>query len=275
MYVSGKLFIYELKFQMKFSIITVVLNDRENISKTIQSVIGQDVELEYIVIDGESSDGTLDVIEQYRDKLSVFISEKDSGIAAAFNKGLNLVAGDVIGIVNSGDFLEEGALETVEKSFDDGSGIVYGDVQYWTKGRKEYKYAANHKLLNKFMSVNHPAVFVRSSIYERYGLFDENYPLAMDYELMLHFFTKGVTFKYVNQVLSNMALGGVSDSNWRDTYREAYIIRKKYLGYSPGLYSAYLFQLQKRYVSNFVSNSGLEIIKKIYRNKFSTIRKIR
>lgn len=260
---------------MKFTIITVVLNDRENIEKTILSVIGQDADVEYIVIDGESADGTLDIIHKYNDKINILISEKDNGIADAFNKGLRLGTGDIIGIVNSGDFLEDGALKTVEDSFKEGAEVVYGDVQYWKLERKEYRYEANHMLLNKFMSVNHPSVFVRKFVYNQYGLFDENYLVSMDYELMLRFFTKGVTFKYVKRILSNMALGGVSDENWRKAYREAYEIRRKYFGFSLGLYVGYLFQQLKRYLSNLFSASGLEILKSTYRNRFSKIRKVR
>ena len=156
-----------------------------------------------------------------------------------------------------------------------GTEIVYGNVQYWKDDKKEYIYSADHTHLDTFMSINHPAVFVKKSVYKNLGLFDENFPLAMDYELMLRFFTHNIQFRYIDKVLSNMALGGVSDINWRQAYREAYEIRKKYLGGSFKLYIYYLFQVWKRHISNLVSNIGLEHIKTFYRSRFSTIQKSR
>jgi glycosyltransferase involved in cell wall biosynthesis len=259
---------------MKFSIITIVLNDKDNIEKTILSILEQNIELEYIIIDGGSTDGTLDIIKKYEDKINILVSEKDNGIADAFNKGIKLTSGDIIGIVNSGDFLEKDSLSLVYQNFSSNVSIVYGDVQYWDGNKKDYVYSANYMYLNKFMSINHPAVFVRKSIYDNYGLFDEKFPIAMDYELMLRYFVKNVKFQYINKVLSNMSLGGVSDINWKKAYKESYEIRKKYLGFSLKLYLNYLFQVFKRYISNFLSNIGLEKVKKIYRNKFSSIKKV-
>lgn len=259
---------------MKFSIITVVLNDKDNIEKTILSVLNQNIQLTYIIIDGGSTDGTLDIIKKYEDNIDILISEKDDGIVDAFNKGLKLASRDIIGIVNSGDFLEKDALLYVVKNFDKDTDIIYGNIQYFTDDKKDYIYSANHIYLDKFMSINHPAVFVKKTLYERFGLFDKNFPLAMDYELMLRFFVNGAKFKYINRVLSNMSLGGVSDINWQKAYKEAYEIRKKHLGFSFGLYFNYIFQVIKRYISNLLSKVGLEKIKKIYRKKFSTIKKV-
>lgn len=260
---------------MNISIITIVLNDRQNIEKTILSVINQNIKLEYIIIDGGSTDGTLDIIKKYEDKIHILISEKDDGIVDAFNKGLKLVTGDIVGIVNSGDFLEKDALELVLKSFDKDVDVVYGDVQYWDGNIKDYIYSADYCFLDKFMSINHPAVFVKKSVYEKFGVFDKSFPIAMDYELMLRFFVNGVKFKYIDKVLSNMLLGGVSDVNWQKAYKEAYEIRKKHLGSGIRLYVNYLFQVMKRHVSNFLSKIGLEKVKKTYRDRFSTIKKSR
>ena len=260
---------------MKFSIITIVLNDKQNIEKTILSVINQKIDLEYIIIDGKSNDGTLDIIKRYESKINALVIEKDDGIVDAFNKGINLATGDIVGIVNSGDFLEDNALELVVNSFESDIDIVYGNVQYWDGDEKDYIYSADHRFLDRFMAINHPAVFVKKSIYERFGLFDKNFPIAMDYELMLRFFVNNVRFKYINKVLSNMALGGVSDVNWQRAYKEAYEIRKKHLEFSIRLYYEYKFQVFKRYVSNALTKLGLNEVKSFYRNKFSTIKKSR
>jgi glycosyltransferase involved in cell wall biosynthesis len=258
---------------LKLSIITIVLNDKNNIEKTILSVLNQNIELEYIIIDGGSTDGTLDIIKKYQDKIDKIVSEKDDGIVDAFNKGINFASGDIIGIVNSGDFLEKNSLKRIMNSFDIDLDIIYGNVQYWNGDNKDYIYRADYTFLDKFMSINHPAVFVRKTTYNRYGLFDKKFSIAMDYELMLRFFVNGAKFKYINKVFSNMSLGGVSDINWKKAYKEAYEIRKKYLGFSYELYFNYIFQVIKRYISNFLSKVGLEKLKKLYRNRFSTIKK--
>ena len=262
---------------MKISIITIVLNNKQNIEKTILSVLNQkDVDLEYIVIDGGSTDGTLDIIEKYKNNIDVLISEKDNGIVDAFNKGLKVANGDVVGIINSGDWLEPDILTTVMQTFEKTQAdIVYGDVLYWQGDDPEYRYKANHALLKEFMSINHPAVFVKKKIYEQYGLFDETFKVAMDYELMLRFFVNGVKFVYIDKVLSNMALGGVSDVNWRLAYKEAYEIRKKYLGSSLGLYANYIFQVLKRNASNLLVEMGLESLREFYKKHFSKIKKVK
>ena len=257
------------------SIVTIVFNDVEHIEQTITSVLSQDPKnLEYIIIDGGSTDGTVDVIRKYEDAIAYWSSQKDNGIVDAFNKGIKKATGDITGLVNSGDFLEPDTLKKVSEVFESSNAdIIYGDMQYWEKQHKEYIYKANHSLLARFMSLNHPAVFVRKEIYNQYGLFDDTYRVAMDYDLMLRFYSKGAKFQYIDTVLSNMTLGGVSDLNWQLAYHESFNIRKKYLGNSVSLYASYLWQVLKRYVSNAVSKLGLEGIKKFYRTYFSSIKK--
>lgn len=257
------------------TIITIVLNDDKNIEKTLLSVINQNItEFEYIIIDGGSTDGTVDIIKKYENDIAYWSSEKDHGIVDAFNKGIKKATGDIIGLVNSGDFLEPDTLKKVSETFkDNNTDIVYGNMQYWIKNKKEYIYTANHRLLPKFMSLNHPAVFVKKGIYNQYGLFDDRYKVAMDYDLMLRFYSKDAKFIYIDDVLSNMALGGVSDVNWQLAYRESFNIRKKYMGNSLSLYTSYLWQVLKRYMSNTVSKLGLEGIKTFYRTYFSSIKK--
>lgn len=256
------------------SIVTIVYNDVLHIEKTILSVINQTShKIEYIIIDGGSNDGTVEIIKKYDKHLSYWCSETDDGIVDAFNKGISCANGDIIGLVNSGDFLEDGALEKVMDSFDNNTDIVYGNMQYWKDGKKQYIFKADHTLLPKFMSINHPAVFVKKEVYEKLGLFSERYKVAMDYELILRFFKNGARFKYIDTVLSNMALGGVSDVNWKLAYIEAYEIRKKYLGDSILIYLSYLSQLLKRHISNLLSVVGLESIKVFYRKYISSVKK--
>lgn len=262
---------------MKISVITVVLNDVDHIEKTILSVIHQpNIDLEYIIIDGGSSDGTVEIIRHYEKHLAYWVSEPDNGVSDAFNKGLTHASGDIIGLVNSGDFLENDALHKVADTFHHGDiEVVYGNVQYWNATEREYVYKADHTLLAKFMSINHPAVFVKNEIYQKYGMFDQQYRVAMDYELILRFYIKGTKFAYLDTVLSNMALGGLSDVHWKRAYREAYEIRKQYLGGGAGLYSLYIFQILKRTISNDLDSIGLGAIKQWYRQFLSPINKVK
>jgi len=257
------------------SIVTIVYNDVLNIEKTIMSILNQNIKnLEYIIIDGGSMDGTVDIIRKYDTSISYWVSEKDNGIVDAFNKGIMKARGKVIGLVNSADFLEPYTLKKVSEIFtSSNTDIVYGKMQYWKDGEKEYVYKANHKLLTKFMSLNHPAVFVKKDMYDQYGLFDDTYRVAMDYDLLLRFYSKGAKFEYIDSILSNMTLGGISDLNWKLAYRESFDIRKKYFGSSISLYASYLWQIIKRYVSNTVDKLGLPGIKKFFRTYFSSIQK--
>lgn len=260
---------------MKMTIITIVFNDKNHIEQTIRSIIDQQIpHIEYIIIDGGSTDGTVEIIEKYLAHIDLFVSEKDEGIVDAFNKGIRKATGDMIGLVNSGDFLEKGALKKVsDLSQQSNAGVIYGNMQYWLDGKKEYVYKADHHMLPQFMSLNHPAVFVKKEIYDTYGLFDEAYTLAMDYDLMLRLYTQHVKFIYINEILSNMSLGGVSDINWRLAYSQSFAIRKKYLKGTVSLYCSYYWQIGKRYVSNAVDILGLGSIKKVYRLHISPIKK--
>jgi glycosyltransferase involved in cell wall biosynthesis len=260
---------------MKFSLITIVLNDVKNIEKTILSVIGQhNIDLEYIVIDGGSIDGTVDVIRNHEKSLAYWKSEPDGGVSEAFNKGLSCATGDIIGLVNSGDFLEPSILTQVSEAFTNNhTDIVYGNVQYWKDQAREYVYKANHELLPKFMSINHPSTFVRKEVYKKHGYFDTKYKLAIDYELMLRFYLNGVKFFYFDKTLANMVLGGLSDVYWQKAYYEVFLIQKKYFGGSNQLYLYYLSQVFKHYVSNALDRFKCGKIKEWYRKFLSPVKK--
>lgn len=221
---------------MKISVITVCLNSEKTIEKTIQSVVSQEnCDYEYIIVDGMSTDGTLEIIEKYRGKISVVMSEPDSGIYDAMNKGISMATGDIIGIINSDDWYEPGAFALVEKCFrDTNAEVVYGKMNLVdANGQIGVRIPGDIEEIRYIMKISHPTVFVKKSIYQEHGSFRLKYKLAADYELLLRFYTKGVKFQYLERILANFRLGGLSDRRAGECAREALEISSEYLPYAP------------------------------------------
>ncbi|NIJ53718.1 glycosyltransferase family 2 protein [Dyadobacter arcticus] len=207
---------------MKVSILTVVYNGAKTIRQSIESVLKQDYsDIEYIIIDGGSRDGTKEIIESYGEKIAVFVSEPDAGIYDAMNKGIQLATGDIIGILNSDDFYAyQTVISEVAETINFGNFQgVYGDLEYvdavneqivkrkWISG--SYKKGA---FINGWMPP-HPTFFVRKDIYKTKGNFRLDLGSAADYELMLRFVHKGeISIAYIPKVLVKMRIGGVSNS---------------------------------------------------------------
>ena len=205
---------------MKISLITPSYNSARTIARTIESVIAQNYpDLEYIIIDGVSSDNTKDIISSYKDKINIkFISEPDKGIFDAMNKGIKMSTGEVVGILNSDDFFDnENVLATISEVFNDKTtDAVYGDIKYfskdvnkvnryWQTGEyKEYK-------LNNGWSIPHPALFVHKSVYDKCGLFNPDFKLAGDYEFVLRILKiYKINTKYIPKTFVKMYSGGTS-----------------------------------------------------------------
>jgi glycosyltransferase involved in cell wall biosynthesis len=211
------------------SVVTIVYNGIPYIERAIQSVLSQDYAgLQYIVIDGGSTDGTVDLIKKYEGQSFCWLSEPDQGISDAFNKGIKIATGELVGILNADDWYEQGALWEVANAHRAApQAVVHGRLRYWQDAQTPYyEFGGNDSRLKSYMSVNHPTVFVPRVIYEKHGVFDLKYRHAMDYDLMLRFKSAGVQFIYLDTVLSNMLLQGVSDRQWLKTQKEMYSIRK-------------------------------------------------
>lgn len=206
---------------MKVSIITVCHNSESTIESAIQSVLRQDYEsIEYIILDGKSTDNTLSVIEKYRNRISKFISEKDEGMYFAINKGLAMASGDIVGILNSDDFYPyEKIITTVAQEFKTkNTDSVYGDVQYVLKDDTEKIFrhwksrSCNEKLFLRGWMPPHPSFFVKRKCYEKFGTFNTRFTISADYELMLRFLYKQkISSSYIPQVLVKMRTGGISN----------------------------------------------------------------
>ena len=167
--------------KFKFSIITVVLNDKNNIEETINSVINQDVNLEYIVIDGGSTDGTTEILKKYEKFIQLWISEKDEGIFDAMNKGIKYSSGDYIGIINSGDLFSENALKIIQKYIDNKkTDFVFGTVK---KKILKFHYKPNKIFWSfDFYPSHSSGFFIKNDIQKKLGLYDTSFKLSADHD---------------------------------------------------------------------------------------------
>jgi len=206
----------------KVSIITVVFNNREMIKDAISSVLNQTYKnIEYIVIDGLSEDGTVDVIESYGAKITKFISEKDDGIYDAMNKGIALATGDIVGILNSDDFyIDDKVIEKIVKEFENNKiDSVYADLIFVKPEELERtvryydsSYFNPEKFAYGWMPA-HPTFFVKKWVYDKYGVYRTDLIIAADFDLLLRFlYTQKISYSYLQEVLVKMRLGGVSTS---------------------------------------------------------------
>lgn len=209
------------------SIITVVYNAHTTIRKTIESVINQSYRnIEYIVIDGGSTDGTLDIINEYKHKISKFICEPDNGIYDAMNKGIRLSSGDYIALLNADDWYELDAVEIVvkeihNKKFD----VYYGIARILNTNLDTVDiHGCTIDILNR-SSLAHQTCFVSSSVYNEY-LYDTAYRSAADYDFICKLVMNKKSFKFIEKILVNYKIGGMSDSKFGQI--ETYKIRYKY-----------------------------------------------
>lgn len=224
---------------MLVSVLTPCYNSVKTIEKTLECMEKQTYQnIEYIIIDGGSTDGTLEVIEQHRSRLPkqfTLISEKDNGIYDAMNKGIGLAKGQLIGIVNSDDWYEEDTVEQVVKHYQGNPyEVVYGMQRTYLNGKEKATFIYHHDFLPEQM-ITHPTCFVTKDAYKELGVFDLKYRSAADYDLMLRFYeSKKVVFIPIYQVLSNFQLGGMSSSqvgvreNATIRFERGYMSKKKY-----------------------------------------------
>ena len=218
------------------SIVTVVRNRAAALPRAMESVFAQDYSaLEYIVVDGGSTDGTLDVIRRFEDRVEIWTSEPDAGISDAFNKGIAFSRGEIIGILNSDDWYEPRAVSaSVRALTESGGDIAHGKLQYWEGGRKSYFVTGDARLLEKGMTIGHPTVFVRRRCYEHFGLFRRDFRQAMDYEWLLRAKVSGARFCFVNEWLANMQNGGLGEQRWRQSQKEVARARAIHLARARG-----------------------------------------
>lgn len=203
------------------SIITVCYNSESTIERTIESVLNQTYKnVEYIIIDGNSTDGTMSIVNKYRDIFGerlIVVSEKDNGIYDAMNKGISMASGTIIGIINSDDFYELNAIEDIVGAYlTDNSNpfsVYYGGTGIVSDGQIKRVAYSDHEKLEEEM-ISHPASFVTRCVYDEFGLFDLKYSCVADYDFMLRLKRSGrVSFIPIKKHVANFSLGGICSTS--------------------------------------------------------------
>lgn len=209
---------------IKVSIITVCYNSAETIRRTIESVLGQTYQnIEYIIVDGNSKDDTMSIIEEYRDKIACVVSKPDKGLYHAMNRGIMLSTGDIIGIINSDDWYAEQAVDDVVECFmHENCELVYGKcTKVFQDGVYQECDCGDAKDLCYKMSIFHPAVFVKKEVYEQYGIFNQKYKIAADYELLCRFFDSGVKMSKLEKNIAFFTMNGISNVSYSEAVNES------------------------------------------------------
>lgn len=203
---------------MKITLITISYNSESTIQKTFESVLNQTYkETDYILIDGGSNDKTLEISKGFKN-ISKTISESDNGIYDALNKGIKNSTGEIIGFLNSDDtFYTENSLKIISEAFDENTDCIFGDLIYTDNNenvKRIWKGSEFKKgTFKKGWMPAHPTFYCRRSFYEKYGLYNDSYKIAGDFELMLRFFEKhNIRSKYIPHTLVNMEVGGASNA---------------------------------------------------------------
>lgn len=240
---------------MKISIITITHNSAKTIQRALESVQSQTYQdIEHVIVDGASKDGTRELIEAYAKKHTNvrWISEPDKGIYNALNKGIHLATGDVIGFVHSDDILyAPDSISHIAEAFaQQDIQVVYGDLQYVREGKVTRRWRSNDfnpASLKYGWMCPHPTMYVRREVYQQVGDYDEWFSISADYDMILRIFKSGFKSKYLPEVLVSMEVGGASNKNTcarlSKTQEDFVALRKNHVG--AGIFTVACKQLRK------------------------------
>ena len=251
------------------SIVTICFNSANTVEETIKSVLGQDYPLlDYVIIDGGSTDGTVDILSRYKHRFGYFCSEPDNGISDAFNKGIKNAKGDIICIINSDDILLPGALNAVVEYYEEGVDIYRGNVII---RNKETGFAGRDipsmkfPLMPFFVNVDHQGTFVTAQAHKKWGYYDTKFKYMMDHDFLARCYQGGAKFKYMPVDVAEFRLGGVSVASIR---QKKYDLEHIVLNNGGGRMLAkfcysyfYMFDLVKRCVIRLF---GLNFLKRLH-----------
>jgi glycosyltransferase len=217
---------------MRVSIITATFNNHTTIRDCLKSIYSQTYsDIEHIIIDGESTDSTLDILKEYENRISILISEPDDGIYNALNKGIKIATGTIVGFLHADDYFAhnkaiENIVSQISKHTVDG---CYSDLVYVSRNdpKKVIRYwrssPYSEDLMRKGWMPPHPTLFVKKSVYENLGCFNTDFKISADYELILRLFEKNrISTHYIPEVLVKMKIGGASNKNLINMVRKTY-----------------------------------------------------
>jgi glycosyltransferase involved in cell wall biosynthesis len=247
---------------IRISVITISYNSAKTIERTIKSVISQNYNnLDYIIIDGGSNDGTIEIVNKYKEHISTIVSERDNGISDAFNKGISRATGDVIGIINSDDYLLEGALNKIASEFDGKSDIYCGnilieDIHTGLKFREIP--STKYSIIPIFCHVAHQGMYVTKQAYSKYGAYNTSIHYPMDLEFAMRAYRLGAKFHYINYDIGVFRTGGVTSDKLSKKKKDYLSIVKLNNGNSLQAYFYYyclfLIQITKKILNSLMPN---------------------
>lgn len=246
----------ERAFMIKITIITVCKNNENTIERAIKSVLDQKyLNIEYVIIDGKSTDNTLDIINKYKSANMIVVSETDRGISDAFNKGLRIATGDVVGFLNSDDWYSTDSIfKSINNEYSGENTILCGSIELYSKENIYVKKMESYpSKLKDGMYVKHPASFVPIQLIKKVGNFDCKYKIAMDFDYFTRLLMAGAEFKKIQKVITCMQVGGAS-SNWRQALREDLDIKRRYYGLSVRCICFYYFSLAIHFIRRMTVN---------------------
>jgi len=244
---------------MKITIITATYNSAATVRDTLESILKQTYQdIESIIIDGASKDGTMDIVREYEPRFQGrlrWVSEPDKGIYDAMNKGIRMATGDVIGLLNSDDFYTcNDVLETVASVFSENNDLdaVYGDIHYVRgndlKNCVRY-YSSKHFVRERMMKgwmPAHPSFYCRREVYQKYGLFDMGFKVAADFEQLLRLiYIHQIKTQYIEKDFVTMRLGGLSTEGWRSHVK---IMKDHLRAFRKNGVKNNIFRLSMRYI---------------------------
>jgi glycosyltransferase involved in cell wall biosynthesis len=242
---------------MKISVITVCKNAGETIENTIKSILSQTYEnIEYIIIDGISTDNTLDIIKKYQDKIHCWLSEQDSGLYNAMNKGIKASSGEILFFLNADDTIyNEKVIERIINYFERSKAdIIYGDliaVNRETNTEELQKSNSADKLFWMNQCVCHQVIFYKKELFQKYGYYDEKYKIAADYDFNLKCIIKNKTKAiYVSEIISKFTIGGFGHQNKEIYNKEQQEIINKFFSKTQLKIKNFLFKQCRSIIKN-------------------------
>lgn len=258
---------------MRVSVITVVRNALDALPRAVESVAAQCWEdVEHIVVDGGSTDGTAEYLLARRELFAHLITEPDSGPTEALNKALPLATGEFTCFLLAGDWLEPGAFARIQAMAGDGD-LLCGDMMNWRGEELLYVSRATPDRLRREMSINFPATFFRTSFLRQAGPFDEDVDIATDYDMILRCLLRGARATRVGAVLANMSLDGRSSRHWVRGYWHCALSRMRHLGSPVGCMTSFAVQVARTSMRKLLERLRLGALVAFYRARMAPCRK--